>query len=251
MATLTPNDNYIIEEYLEMNQGYVLNFSNSTFRNFVQSITNIDIDHGIYCELGTSKANRLREFLRIENNQIVSQLLENLGEYKEITSDRTTEFDLTNISARFKKIIEKLREKPDKEFHGIQDNFWILLHKDLVKETKELFSDRYYKQAISNGCILLESRVKNIHKSKKGIEKTGFALMMDAMSESGKGSIQFNELSSETERDEQRGYMHISAGVMSGIRNPNHHELDKIDKNRAIHFLFIISLLLFKLDEKI
>jgi hypothetical protein len=43
--------------------------------------------------------------------------------------------------------------------------------------------------------------------------------------------------------------MQLFAGSMIGIRNPKAHENVVIDKNRAIHFLFLSSLLMYKIDE--
>jgi len=42
----------------------------------------------------------------------------------------------------------------------------------------------------------------------------------------------------------------IARGAMTGIRNPKAHENITIDSRRAIHFLFLASLLMFKIDEK-
>jgi hypothetical protein len=47
----------------------------------------------------------------------------------------------------------------------------------------------------------------------------------------------------------QQGYMQIFAGSMTGIRNPKAHENISIDSVRAVHFLFLASLLMAKLDE--
>jgi len=44
--------------------------------------------------------------------------------------------------------------------------------------------------------------------------------------------------------------MQIFAGAMTGIRNPKAHANIVIDRNRAIHLLFLASLLFFKLDER-
>lgn len=45
--------------------------------------------------------------------------------------------------------------------------------------------------------------------------------------------------------------MQIFSGAMTGIRNPKTHKNIKIDKKRAIHFLFLASLLMYKTDEQI
>ena len=61
--------------------------------------------------------------------------------------------------------------------------------------------------------------------------------------------ITLDDLSCTSGRDIQIGYMHIFAGAMTGIRNPKAHANITITPERAIHFLYLASLLLFKLDE--
>ncbi|BAM05862.1 hypothetical protein LFE_0134 [Leptospirillum ferrooxidans C2-3] len=43
--------------------------------------------------------------------------------------------------------------------------------------------------------------------------------------------------------------MEIFAGSMTGIRNPKAHEIVSIDSTRAIHFLFLASLEMNRLDD--
>jgi Protein of unknown function (Hypoth_ymh) len=56
-------------------------------------------------------------------------------------------------------------------------------------------------------------------------------------------------MSSTSGRDEQLGYMGISAGAMTDIRNPKAHSNIEIDEKRATHLLYLASLLMYKLDE--
>ena len=63
--------------------------------------------------------------------------------------------------------------------------------------------------------------------------------------------IVLGDLSTETGKNIQEGYMHIFAGAMMGIRNPKAHHNIEIDAKRAIHFLSLASLLMYKIDEKL
>ena len=57
-------------------------------------------------------------------------------------------------------------------------------------------------------------------------------------------------LASDSERDEQRGYMELFAGAVTGIRNPRGHEVDVTDDpGAALDYLGLASLLLRKLDS--
>jgi len=60
-----------------------------------------------------------------------------------------------------------------------------------------------------------------------------------------------SDLSTQTGKDIQKGYMQIFSGAMTGIRNPKVHDNIEIDDKRAIHFLFLASLLIEKVDERI
>jgi uncharacterized protein (TIGR02391 family) len=60
--------------------------------------------------------------------------------------------------------------------------------------------------------------------------------------------IEIDYINTETGRNIQQGYMEIFAGSMTGIRNPKAHAVITIDRERAIHFLFLASLLMDTLD---
>ena len=63
--------------------------------------------------------------------------------------------------------------------------------------------------------------------------------------------IVLDDISTESGKNIQRGYMDLFAGAMSGIRNPKAHDNIDIDEVRAIHLLFLASLLFSKLDERL
>lgn len=66
-----------------MGGGYVLDFSNRTFREFFQETVGLDIDDDKYMADGTSKAKRLRTFWRIESDPTVGTLVHALIDYAE------------------------------------------------------------------------------------------------------------------------------------------------------------------------
>jgi hypothetical protein len=70
-----------------MDGGYVLNFSNRGFRNFVVDAVGIDIYDDKYGEGGGSKANRLRAFWSKESDAVVGRLLEQLVGWAVIEQD--------------------------------------------------------------------------------------------------------------------------------------------------------------------
>lgn len=81
MADLSSIDRMPIEELLGMRSGYVLDFSNRTFRDFFFENVGVDIENEKHRSHGDSKAKRLRVFLAIETNEKVGKLLECLLAY--------------------------------------------------------------------------------------------------------------------------------------------------------------------------
>lgn len=81
MADLTNLEKRSLEKLLSMGGGYVLNFSNRTFDEFVFDSTEKSIYDARYDSGSGSKANRLRAFWTSEPNHIVGKLLADLVAY--------------------------------------------------------------------------------------------------------------------------------------------------------------------------
>lgn len=147
--------------------------------------------------------------------------------------------------------IEKAFEKINpKKFHRyIPDTFWETIHSDIQKIAKPRFESGQYADAVEASLKHVNAKVKNIAKGKMKDELDGAKLMCHVFSTK-EPVITLADLTTETGRNIQVGFMQIFAGSMTGIRNPKAHNNVEIDKSRAIHFLFLSSLLSFKLDEK-
>jgi len=78
MANLKSSEKLKVENYLEMKMGYVCDFSNRTFADFVLEHTGVEIYSEKY---SGSKANRLRAFWDTESNYLVAKLLREMIEY--------------------------------------------------------------------------------------------------------------------------------------------------------------------------
>ncbi len=111
MATIDSVYKRRIEDYLQMNGGYVLDFSNSSFASFVYEKVGKNIDDEKYSQYGNSKAKRLREFIRIENSSTVGRLLEALVKYRKEVLDigKTYDQDSENQYQICLKIIANLK----------------------------------------------------------------------------------------------------------------------------------------------
>lgn len=89
MSSLSAADRRILEEYLRMSGGYVLNFSDRTFGDFVLDSVGVDIHSDRYTLQGTSKANKLRAFWKIESDSAVGTLLLALIDYEGVADPET------------------------------------------------------------------------------------------------------------------------------------------------------------------
>src|ERR1700690_3058620 len=93
MANLSFNERQKGEKLFEMVAGYVLDFSNRTFQEFISDCTGHDIYDQKYSAKGESKAHRLRSFWKSEPNQSVGKVLNELLDYCKANKSAFPEFE--------------------------------------------------------------------------------------------------------------------------------------------------------------
>jgi uncharacterized protein (TIGR02391 family) len=131
----------------------------------------------------------------------------------------------------------------DRKQHDVFD--WRLLHPEIISVAKTRFESGHFADAVEAGFKEVNDRIKKLCKTATGKEYDGADLMWKAFSPK-QPILLLGDLSTDTGKDMQQGYMEIFAGAIIGIRNPTN---IAIDPERAIHFLFLASLLMFKVDE--
>ena len=105
-------DMRLIDDLFGMGDGYVLNFSNQTFAEFFNDELGINIDDSRYDVEGTSKAKRLRFFLKTCDPQVRIQTLLALWEYREVDRRRNRiEETIQDAEEEFYSLIERLGGK--------------------------------------------------------------------------------------------------------------------------------------------
>ena len=77
MSSLTFNEKQLFERLFEMDGGYLLDFSNSSLREFLNDFQ-IDLGNEAYSIYGSSKAKRFRAFWEVEPDEVVAPVLEAL-----------------------------------------------------------------------------------------------------------------------------------------------------------------------------
>ena len=100
---------------------------------------------------------------------------------------------------------------------------WLLLHHRVVELAKPRVESGHYADAVESVFKELNAKVKELYLNSGGQELDGVSLMRKAFSPN-KPVILLEDLSTETGRNIQQGYMDLFAGSMSGIRNPKAHK---------------------------
>jgi hypothetical protein len=108
MADLKIKEKRVLEKLLEMGGGYVCDFSNRTFQEFVADAVGLDLYQERYENRGSSKANRLRAFWEVEDNHTVARLLSELVEYCEEGWGNLSHEADPKLVSRARSIVERL-----------------------------------------------------------------------------------------------------------------------------------------------
>ena len=108
-----------------------------------------------------------------------------------------------------------------------------------------LFRDRHYARAVEEAFKLLNNAVKE----KSAIANQDGAGLMQTAFSANSPVLYLNAFQSQSDRDEQQGYMGIFAGSMTGIRNPRAHDHQLADSPEvALELLMLANHLMRKLD---
>ena len=108
---------------------------------------------------------------------------------------------------------------------------------DLIEVSRQLFTDGHYAMAVEKAFVCLNNRVKE-----KSVlnDKDGADLMRMAFS-ANSPVLALNSFQSQSEKNEQQGYMEIFAGTMIGIRNPRVHEHTLEDEPEVALELLVLA----------
>jgi uncharacterized protein (TIGR02391 family) len=125
---------------------------------------------------------------------------------------------------------------------------WPIIHPEIAKVAESRFVSGHFADAAEAAFKVINERLKLIVMERLDEEYDGVALMQKAFS-ADKPVLVLDELSTMTGKDIQVGYQQIFSGAMRGIRNPKAHSNVQIDAVRSMHFIFLASLLMSKIDE--
>lgn len=104
----------------------------------------------------------------------------------------------------------------------------LISDRELVSATRDLFVNRHYAQSVEQAFKYINNLVKN----RTGLAFDGADLMNRAFSV-GAPVLKLSDLKTQSQKDQQIGYMLMLAGAMTGIRNPRAHEHSHLDDPSA------------------
>jgi uncharacterized protein (TIGR02391 family) len=119
----------------------------------------------------------------------------------------------------------------------------LALHPEIDRAASELYRDGHYANAVEASVKALNLLVR----LRSGLDIDGTPLMEKAFSPNNP-ILKFNDLSDQSDRDEQKGFMMMFSGAVSGLRNPRAHGFIHDDPERALEFIAFVSLLAKLLD---
>lgn len=130
----------------------------------------------------------------------------------------------------------------------VDRSFWTYLHPRVRELAEERFEMGYFADCVLICLREINSKLKKYAIDNGREERDGASLMTNTFSLNDP-LVQFADLGTETGRNIQLGYMRIFEGAMTGIRNPKSHENMYPNESKTIHFLFIASFMIIKLEE--
>lgn len=106
------------------------------------------------------------------------------------------------------------------------DAYDLLIRDDELRSTtRRLFVDGHNAQAVEEACKCLNNVVKTL----AGVETSDGADLMRKAFSAKSPILKLNDLLTRSKQDQQRGYMELYAGMMTGVRNPRAHEHAYLD----------------------
>ena len=148
-------------------------------------------------------------------------------------------------------LIERLREKRDDFGDGglpsAPANYFdrLNLHPRILEVSRDLFLDGYHWEAVFAAAKALVNYVKE----RSGRHDLDGAPLVRTVFSRKTPVLACNNLSDQTDLDEQEGMMHLFEGAVLGIRNPGGHSFPEGPEQRSVEYISLLSLLAYRVQE--
>lgn len=118
------------------------------------------------------------------------------------------------------------------------------LHPRIFDVVEHRFSDGHHWDAV----FAASKALVNFVKERSGVDADGAKLMFATFSKNNP-VLAFNDLSDQTDQDEQEGMMHLFVGAVLAIRNPGGHSFPEGSEQRALEYINFLSMLAYRVQE--
>jgi uncharacterized protein (TIGR02391 family) len=161
-----------------------------------------------------------------------------------------TEAGRVQVKAVLNGLIERLKEKQEDLIGGVgptPSTYFskLNLHQRIADVASDLFLDGYHWEAVFAAAKALINHVKE-RSGKHDLDGTA---LVRAVFSKNSPALAFNDLSDQTDLDEQEGMMHLFEGVVMAIRNPGGHSFPEGSEQRAVEYISLLSLLAYRVQE--
>lgn len=119
------------------------------------------------------------------------------------------------------------------------------LHPRIQDVSRDLFVDGYHWEAV----FAASKALVNYIKERSGRHDLDGASLARTVFSRNDPVLVFNDLSDQTDLDEQEGMMHLFEGAILGIRNPGGHSFPEGPEQRALEYISLLSLLAYRVQE--
>jgi uncharacterized protein (TIGR02391 family) len=123
--------------------------------------------------------------------------------------------------------------KPIKAYEGLE------LHPVIARASSNLYKDGHYANAVEDAVKALNGLVR----LNSGVDDKDGVQLMESVFSVKNPILKINQLVDQSDLDEQKGFMYLFSGAVSGLRNPRAHKIIKDDPEMALEFIAFISLL--------
>lgn len=249
MNQLTVADRTLLEAALQLRDGYVLDFSNTSFAQFFDAL-GIDIFDEPYAEYGTSKANRLRAFWKLATGEQISASLGAFADYVQAKKVAEAYDVVTDEQAvKIREIASRLAAASavQKTVSGaatteatVNNNLIsIEIHDDIYDHIQRYLATDDYFHAVEESYKIVREKLR---------EMTGREKATDVFNENAQSNKHYAALfgkaaaANMAEADFFRGIGYLHLGVQF-LRNEKAHSLATfVEPNLAIHYISLASL---------
>jgi uncharacterized protein (TIGR02391 family) len=118
------------------------------------------------------------------------------------------------------------------------------IHPRIAEACRALYQGGHYTDAVLRAALALENYVKD----RSGRDDLGGTALMEHVFTQNEPVLSFNALVDQSDKDEQRGFMHMFQGAVLAFRNPRAHKLIQDLPGAALEAIVFISLLARKVE---